>query len=839
MAEPPIKGEHSTMTNGNGFSIGGLNDSEPPTPSSMRSLQQSMTSPNDVDSYFNPMGISRNNSVYSLSRASFSSQLSQLTALNLPQASSLSSNISSIPTASAATKALSNAAAQIQRWIQKASDVLGGLDAEDDVEWAAAGGREGLGEVDAAISKFEGLIGVYVSAIEALQERADVSKVSGPELKDVVDQMEKTLLDWAAIRKLLKGVKHQVELAMEWEELWNVVLGDIGLEMENLSRLIFEMEEKRHQALLGDSTNEAGVGLDIQELETIVEESPVGGATKSSHRFSIPPALPQNSPLQSPGMAPPQDDSNLLALFARMQPLRASLDFLPMRLSNFQIQGESILPTACQELETRRKTLEKKWKRLEGDAESLRRELGEDRWVLVFRNAGRQAQKMCESVERSIAKLQESIDLGAQHSNPPTLAKKVDNYEAKKTHYGPAIQRVLSIIEKGVNDRLTVNGEILRLHAEVQGRWAALEAEIKDMDLALEDLNTKKSQQLRDSISSIVSNDVSATNSVVDTPGSSPASSVVTGQSNGKKGDPFTSNLNNSSRSRGSSVTTSRPTNTKRHVSTPASSVVGAASHQIRTSQMARSVTSSNATSRNSSPYRGNSTPTLSTPTPNTRTARPPLNALEGRPRWNSSPKVEHYELGHSRFKLHSLASSPTTTTTTTASLAHRKSMTPLQTTPRNSCNISLPSPLGRDSSASPAPSTPRPRLALGRSSRATSSLGIRNPQSRRATSPSPARPLSDVYTPKSNMVASPRAASYSHLNSLNPPRGINQSRDSIVEEERDPLAKNATPPTSISKPTRPSTAMASGRRSSMLPVPKTRVSGIGINGGKGINGNK
>jgi hypothetical protein len=39
-------------------------------------------------------------------------------------------------------------------------------------------------------------------------------------------------------------VKEQVELAMEWEELWVVVLGDIGLEMEALSRLVFEMEEK-------------------------------------------------------------------------------------------------------------------------------------------------------------------------------------------------------------------------------------------------------------------------------------------------------------------------------------------------------------------------------------------------------------------------------------------------------------------------------------------------------------------------------------------------------------------------------------------------------------------
>ena len=48
------------------------------------------------------------------------------------------------------------------------------LDAEDDVGWAAAGGREGLGELDAAIGKFEGLIGGYVTAIEDLQGRTDI-----------------------------------------------------------------------------------------------------------------------------------------------------------------------------------------------------------------------------------------------------------------------------------------------------------------------------------------------------------------------------------------------------------------------------------------------------------------------------------------------------------------------------------------------------------------------------------------------------------------------------------------------------------------------------------------
>ena len=143
-----------------------------------------------VESYFNPRGLTRTNSVYTLSRASFSAQLAQLTALNLPDASTLSSVVSAIPTAPAATKALGNAASQIQSWIQKAAEVLAGLEADDDVEWAAAGGRDGLGEVDTAVGRFEKLIHVYVVAIEELQQRPDIKDVPKEELKGVLDMLE-------------------------------------------------------------------------------------------------------------------------------------------------------------------------------------------------------------------------------------------------------------------------------------------------------------------------------------------------------------------------------------------------------------------------------------------------------------------------------------------------------------------------------------------------------------------------------------------------------------------------------------------------------------------------
>ncbi|KAB8346092.1 hypothetical protein FH972_023140 [Carpinus fangiana] len=462
-------------------------------------------------------------SVNSLSRLSFSSQINQLVSIQLPDSSSLSNSISAISTAPKVAHILDDAAAQIQVWISKATDVLEGLDAGDDAEWAAAAGRDGVGEVDAAIGRFESLIQVYIAAVEDLQTRRDVSLVPDDDQRLVVDQLDRIASDWRGIKAKLHGIKRQVELAMEWEGLRDAVFQDIGSEVEALSRQIFEMEERRHTSNLAGVPADSIAGVDIAELETIVEEAP------SDPRRLLKPTSRAN-PTSSPTLSPAaQDDTNLLGLFARMQPLRASLDFLPMRIAGFQKRAKGIFPTACNELDSVRGSMEEHFARLESDAESLRRELGEDRWVLVFRNAGRQAQKMIDSVGRSIAKLDESLDSNTTLRHAPNTVKKVENYEAKKTHYCPAIERVLAIVERGIKDRLTVNGEILRLQHDLQSRWQTIKIDIRNMDSTLDSYDHFKTQQLRDSISSIMSSDPSFFSSVLDTPGdSSSASSIHT-----------------------------------------------------------------------------------------------------------------------------------------------------------------------------------------------------------------------------------------------------------------------------------------------------------------------
>ncbi|PHH54005.1 hypothetical protein CFIMG_008060RA00001 [Ceratocystis fimbriata CBS 114723] len=721
----------------------------------------------------------RAGSIYTLSRASFANQLAQLTSLQLPDADSLSNKVAAIPTAHAANNALINAAEQIRGWIAKASDVIDGLDSDDDVEWAAAGGREGLDEVEKAIVRFEDLINIYVSAIEDLQKRSDIGDVSTNDLNKAVVQMEHILEEWMKIRKSLNTAKEQVEIAMEWEELWNNVLGDIQGEMDELSRLVFEMEERRHKSMVSANEN-----VDIGDLETIVEEVPANSRTQPLSSDSTSP--------ESPGASFVLDDSSLLALFARMQPLRASLDFLPMRLSVFENRAKKSFPTACDELEMRRTALDGGYKKLEKDAECLRKELGEDRWVSVFRNAGRQAEKMYESVHRSVDKLQEAIDTGCHLTNPPLMTKKIESYEAKKMHYGPAIERVLSIIDKGVKDRLTVNGEILCLHSETQTKWASLKRTMAEMDLQLEEVQSdSKGQQLRDSISSLLSSDYTSTGgSRHETPSSSPPSSV------------FISSLGFRPRTPGSNGKRTRGGTTGQQ--SHRNSLLPSPSSQLSAGRKA-------AQDRLYAPVTPNTNPT--TKPSISRLSRAPSKS-DLRPKWNASTNTNNIDTGHNFVPL---------TLTTPSPYAKR----PMSVTPGANRPVSTLTPGSGSASRLPKmrsfSMSPRSTAA----SPAPGDTPTRNSQSRlsfrdRINNAVPGPYIQQAVLPKTR--APSRTGTLASQSTATTASTTNGGREMRRASYQPRTGGNSVRDTS-SPPTRPASSLAfNSRRSSVLPVPTSQL---------------
>ncbi|KAF2001455.1 karyogamy protein, partial [Amniculicola lignicola CBS 123094] len=726
----------------------------------------------DVDAYFHRRQFSRANSIYTISRASFTNQIHQLTSISLPPAASLSSSIKNIPTSTAAGRALHEAANQIKLWMAKASEVLSGLDAEDDVEWAAAAGREGLAEVDAAIGKFEELVEVYITAIEDLQSRSDIGSLPARDQQRLVGQMEEVMGSWAKIKKTLKGIKAQVEIAMEWEELWNVVLGEIGFEIENLSRLVFEMEERRHRAIT-DSVAESAEKFDIAELETIVEETPRQQA-RQNNRFSLPPPLAVLSPI-SPIPQIEQENSRLLALFAKLQPLRASLDFLPMRLSSFQMRANIIFPSACDELMRRKEILQQQEEKLEGDADALRQELGEDKWVHSFRQAGSKAIAMYDSLMKSIQRLRQAID----DNDEDKVGSRISTYKDKRAHYPASIRRVLELIDIEMKHRSTVNGEILRIQEDVRSKVADLTQQIQDMNAVLDEFTATR--KLRDSVSTVLSSrtEVSLAGSAIDTPGSSPASSIIMS----RKSSEYVTPAGKKSRQASASSSRASLPNTRRYSSLPVSNPQSAPRKSMTTSRIEtvqKSVTPSRAMSSTPSyPFRS------STPGSDSASAN--------KPRWNASTNMRDTVVGHNYKPLSLTTPSP-----------YAKGGSPARSLRSVSSHSSIPvrSPLSRTSVISPPPATrPASTTPAQQTSRRPGASTIQSPST-------PARG-------KAPMRGTPGSSQFSTGTPASGRRLMN------AEEEGDNTANEDSP--IVRRQSRPASAMTN-RRVSLLPTPKQRT---------------
>ncbi|KAI0305861.1 hypothetical protein B0F90DRAFT_933962 [Multifurca ochricompacta] len=167
-------------------------------------------------------------------------------------------------------------------------------------------------------------------------------------------------------------------------------------------------------------------------------------------------------------------------------------------------------PTESVLLLRKHATFISEWENVQEESEVLREELKEDKWLTVFRTVTDQADGMMSSLEKAINRCQDFIwqfqrhgpddsistsssmtSMGSLRSQKSPLNMEVfqsllDSYEAKKKHYMPATTKVLSIIDKGVQDRVTKNGECLRRHADSTQRWKHLRERISRTDAEME-----------------------------------------------------------------------------------------------------------------------------------------------------------------------------------------------------------------------------------------------------------------------------------------------------------------------------------------------------------------
>ncbi|KAG2128580.1 hypothetical protein DEU56DRAFT_819071 [Suillus clintonianus] len=198
-------------------------------------------------------------------------------------------------------------------------------------------------------------------------------------------------------------------------------------------------------------------------------------------------------------------DKALMTLDERLEAVAHGMKSVSDSVSPFQIQSNDTPDSEQAVLVRKHAVLVTEWEAVQNDTDVLREELKEDKWLTVFRTVTEQADGMMGSLEKAVNRCQDFIwqvhrggaedslwqSRGSVSSDKNPLSIEVFNellssFEAKKKHYVPATSKVLAIIDNGVQNRVTKNGETLRRHGESAKRWRILKERMAKTEKEME-----------------------------------------------------------------------------------------------------------------------------------------------------------------------------------------------------------------------------------------------------------------------------------------------------------------------------------------------------------------
>ncbi|KAH8929377.1 hypothetical protein BT69DRAFT_1235983 [Atractiella rhizophila] len=292
----------------------------------------------------------------------------------------------------------------------------------------------------------------------------------------------------------------------------SAAMTELSMSVGEIQILIFEIQEMRHATSNKEDLDYA----DITSISPILAPTPHRTPSRKNRPSTGPQAEETNSDVSAlPGSIPasPLKPTSSSASYPGMGGEetagsgKGTVDDALMRLDErldavaleFQALEERVSPLLASEgggeekefVRKKRAALLREWENAQKDAETLTEELREDRWLTVFRTVGQQAEEMMGSLEKVVEQCRgvrvrnfkgsKNIFLDRDKQEGGDWKKEVEgfvglnkNFRLKKKFYTPSCDRVLKILEKGIKERSTRNGEVLRRFADMKARWKAL-----------------------------------------------------------------------------------------------------------------------------------------------------------------------------------------------------------------------------------------------------------------------------------------------------------------------------------------------------------------------------
>ncbi|KAF9415097.1 hypothetical protein BGZ94_000192 [Podila epigama] len=433
------------------------------------------------------------------------------------------------------------AAEALKVWLEMAEMTVFGL--EMDVEQEGASDKDDVGEIDVVMHRFHPNIDMLLELKERIESRLvagtmedlmdakledetmpqgyddqrDEEPTAPVTMQELCETAEAIHSSWSSLNNILTRVKGNLASA----RLRSDLLSRIERVLKEMIEIdqgfdAFVAEKDRIAAESSSNSNNNGSnnnnGNNNNNNNSISSISSIDSASDSSHSSPITP-IPPSPTLSSISMSSSIQNTVLVAQSGDSQAKHRNLEALARLDSRMAL----ILPT-IEELQVHIESLPAseiavggsdikrnlrdcyqqtvaRWKALKARREKLGEGLKEEKWLAVFEQVAGQVESMMESMERAILHCQGLIDkiknmvrdkvVPSAPIDRDHLFTIFKSFEAKHKYYAPAVNKMLGMLENGIESRMTRSQDVLQKHQAMQKKWERLRGDLDRVEQEL------------------------------------------------------------------------------------------------------------------------------------------------------------------------------------------------------------------------------------------------------------------------------------------------------------------------------------------------------------------
>ncbi|KAF9140101.1 hypothetical protein BG015_001793, partial [Linnemannia schmuckeri] len=347
------------------------------------------------------------------------------------------------------------AALDLSAWLETAEMTVYGL--EMDVEQDGVNDGRDVGEIDVMMNRFQPNISMLIELKDKMRSKLHTAAINGALPSEDDDVLAEAPMTDQELQETIQTVESSWNSLKAMVVKVKGILASIRTRGDHLTRM---------ENVLGE-IEEIGLKMDSFQEERTRCTPDVG--TPKSVRSPPSPTLSHSSTttetmtISSEVTQSKQRNTELLTLLdSRIELLEPVIQSLTA-----EIEGQSAGDTEKDGLLDQFRQLTKLWMDLKARREKIGEEIKEERWLGVFDQVAGQVESMMESLDRAIIHCKGLIDQiknMVKEEVIPTAPIDRDHlytifksFEAKHKYYAPAVNKMINMLENGIENRMTRN----------------------------------------------------------------------------------------------------------------------------------------------------------------------------------------------------------------------------------------------------------------------------------------------------------------------------------------------------------------------------------------------